>query len=1365
MEPEQKKILRPLCLELRHLLEGYYDSDGAWHGGDLEQRLASLGVWWERDPMPLEKLPNLSAEDRRARELVDAYLALRAEAGVSRKEAVEEFVRETAYTWATRLLLLRCMEARGLIDEVVVAKEVYGGRSLAQMRLCRDQPALCTGEDGGLFPTLAAAFAEHARRLPEVFDPAAPGVALRPSTAALQRCVALLSGTAPVSGRQTADDEVFSAPDALGWAYQYWNAEEKDRVFERVRTVKGAKITGAEIVPATQLYTEPYMVKFLVQNSLGAYWQQFHPDSDLADGWEFYVRDADRAPVKAKNVESMTFLDPACGSGHFLLEAFDLFYQMYLAEGRVTEPEQVCRRILEKNLYGIDIDERAAQIARAALWMKAAEKVQGYRFAPKNLVATNLRLPPGKDHLETFLAAHPEDAELADALKAVLDGLAHADELGSLVQIEEPVKRAFSAMKVKRQTTFAAHGGDGAAWYTPPKTLEEWDAWQGGVVQRLADHFAAEAERATPAEAFFSRSAGQGLRLFDLLSRRYDVVAANPPYMGSGNMGPIVKQYVDQNYPRGKRDLYGAFILRNLQLSKPSGKVGMVTQQSWMFLSRYQDLRIGNNNRSNSPGDVNGVIGGSSIETIAHLGPRAFGEIGGAIVNVVLFVLSNLPASTSHNITSFRIISPNTPAEKDKLLRSTISDNQHPNRYYTSQSELKNIYGSPVAYWLAEEYLRLFEELPPVKEYALVREGLHTTDNNRYLRCFWEVSGSNDRWIPYIKGGGYKRWSGLEWLTVDWEGDGTRIRSMKAPVIPSYDLYFKHNFTYTDIANGVMGVRYFPSGRIFDAKGPVISLIDRSSGGCASILNSRIATYLLRALSPNLQFRTGYVNNIPIPSNFNRLSVIENVIIPLSLSLTEQSILESCFALQREKQPQNTIRACYLCLFESTIENITSILYDLSQSAINNCLAETGTPAGFFPLIASHDALPPFPDDLPPLPAEVLEYLAVHERIAPPPDELARIRARLRQLYEAGPGATVECAEEPAAGEGDEEAVVVGARIPIPPETFLEELSQKMELHPITVYHLLRDGIEREGWRCLPEERRVLADRYTVIVLRLLGHRWPKQVEAGEPMPDWADTDGIIPLVADGGGRMLLELVRERIVADGEDVHKAERYFEEVMGMPLGAWLSTAFFKHHTKQFKKRPVAWQLQSGPFTRRNTPAFACLLYCQAVDGDILHKVRTRYVGELRKRCETELRDIEGLTLRTEAQDRRARELTDRLAELRAFDAKLAEVAERGFTSAALDKIAKKEPLDQWCSPDGVRPSPATLEAFLQQEGAYTPDVNDGVRVNVAPLQKAGLLAGDVIAKKDVEKAIADRAEWRADERRWCREGKLPKCGWWS
>ncbi|MBW1738258.1 MAG: hypothetical protein JRJ69_12080 [Deltaproteobacteria bacterium] len=381
MDPAHKKILKAVSLELRHLLEGYYDRSDRWHPGDLELRLAAIGIRRDRDPVPEDELPHLSEVDREARRVVDAYLKLRNAAGINLADAVDEFVRETAYTWANRLLALRCMEARELIDEIILQKDVYGGRSLEHHRLAQREPELCTGDDDGLFEVLNRVFTRQAEYLPLLFDPKAPGVALRPSAAALKRCIALLSGTEAVNGQEPATSDIFRAPDALGWAYQYWNSEEKDRVFEKVRTKKGAKIEGADIIPATQLYTEPYMVKFLVQNSLGAMWVGMHPESKLYEKWEYYVRDADRAPVDNKPVKEISFLDPACGSGHFLLEAFDLLYDMYEEEGEITKPEEICRSILENNLFGIDIDERAVQIAEVALWMKAAEKAFEFKVS------------------------------------------------------------------------------------------------------------------------------------------------------------------------------------------------------------------------------------------------------------------------------------------------------------------------------------------------------------------------------------------------------------------------------------------------------------------------------------------------------------------------------------------------------------------------------------------------------------------------------------------------------------------------------------------------------------------------------------------------------------------------------------------------------------------------------------------------------------------------------------------------------------------------------------------------------------------------------------------------------------------------
>jgi SAM-dependent methyltransferase len=665
MEANLKGCLKAVVLELRRQLEGSYDAQGNWQPGDLERRLAAIGVRRDRPSVPADELPHLPKEDRDARRVVDAFLESRAEAGVGRSEAIAEFVTKSAYTWANRLLALRCMEARGLIDEVILQKEVYGGRSLQHNRLAKREPGRCAGEDEGLFAVLFDEFQRRAEELPLLFNPKAPEVALRPSVAALKRCIGLLSGTEAPKGQDAATDEVFIAPDALGWAYRYWNTDEKDRVFEKVRTKKGAKIEGAEIIPATCIYTEPYIVRFLVQNSLGALWVGMHPASRLPAKWDYFVQQADRAAVRKKPVREITFLDPACGSGHFLLEAFDLFYDMYLEEGQITDPSEICAAILERNLYGIDIDERAVQIAALALVMKAKEKA--VRFVPRrvNLVATNIRLASGKDHLEAFLRKHPEDVELKPALLTILDGLAHADELGSLLQIEEPVERELRHIREKLggQLTFAG-----------PKTEEDWAAWKAGVIERLRQHFESEAQAPDLMQALFGEAGAKGVSLVEVLARRYDVVAANPPYMGSKNMGTVVKKHVERHFPAGKRDLYAAFILRCLELAATGGRVAMVTQQSWMFLRSFADLRaLDEGKMRRAPRAFRGVLRDTCVEALAHLGEHAFAETAAAGAFVAMFVLRKAEPGKDHRLTAFRLVGPKSPEEKDALLREAIA--------------------------------------------------------------------------------------------------------------------------------------------------------------------------------------------------------------------------------------------------------------------------------------------------------------------------------------------------------------------------------------------------------------------------------------------------------------------------------------------------------------------------------------------------------------------------------------------------------------------------------------------------------------------------------------------------------------------
>jgi hypothetical protein len=676
MEPQAKSRLKSIVIKLRHILEGHCDAQGGRHPGDLENRLAFLGIRRDHTSRPTESLSYLDEADRRARQVVDAYIA--EESGRTHEKAVGAFVQETAYTWANRLLALRCMEARGLIDEVILQKESYGGRSLKHHRLARQNPAACAGEDDGLYTVLAEEFGRRADdHLRQLFNEHDPMIALRPGVAALKQCIGLLS----------APDEVFTAPDALGWAYQYWNTEEKDRVFDRVRTVKGTKIANSDIIPATQLYTEPYMVKYLVQNSLGALWMAMYPDSGLCRTWEYYVPDVDRPTVPAKPVEEIVFLDPCAGSGHFLLEAFDLFYVMYLEAGH-TDPGRICDAILSRNLYGIDIDERAIQIAGLALFMKAREKASDFKPSRINLVATNVHAAGGKDHLAAFLKKHPEATPLRPALHLIFESLAHAGELGSLLQIEEPVEREFQALKTRHDAPKSGPPAQIDLFLQTAKPRQAaipfgsqtYDQWKQGVLDRLKEHFRTEGAAPDFSSRFFGETAEKGLHLFDFLSRRYDVVATNPPYMGSKNMGPVLKRYVESRFPAGKRDLYAAFILRCIELAKPdTGRVAMVTQQSWMFLRSFADLRALDGDKLETATGFTGILRETTIETLAHLGEHAFQDSSAAGAFVVLFTLEKGPPSDDHRLTAFRLIGPKSPEEKDRLLRQALQSMKNGN--------------------------------------------------------------------------------------------------------------------------------------------------------------------------------------------------------------------------------------------------------------------------------------------------------------------------------------------------------------------------------------------------------------------------------------------------------------------------------------------------------------------------------------------------------------------------------------------------------------------------------------------------------------------------------------------------------------
>jgi len=1511
METAHKKVLKSISLDLRHLLEGAYDAAGRWCPGDLEQRLAAIGVRRDREPVAVDELPHLSPADCKARQIVDAYLELRADAGVGRAEAVAEFVRETAYTWANRLIALRCMEARDLIDEVILQKAAYGGRSLEHHRLAQRQPGLCAGEDDGLLAVLDKVFAEQADRQPMLFDPAAPGVTLKPSAAAIKRCLALLSDSQKVGDQVVATSDVFKAPDALGWAYQYWNTEEKDRVFEKVRTQKGAKIEGADIIPATQLYTEPYMVKFLVQNSLGAIWMGMYPESRLCEKWEYYVRNTERASVEKKPVAEITFLDPAGGSGHFLLEGFDLFYDMYMEEGRITDPEAICRSILENNLFSVDIDARAVQIAEVALWMKAAERAFGFEGKPTNLVAavaSHLKGPLW----EKFLAGFESEPSVARVLRKFGQAMEHIDELGSLARPDEDLRAIIHeehatweqqvTQKKEANFLFSDMAEDKLSGQLPFHEVSDEEFGERMLYRaKAAIHtFTQDAHAAGNVQnEYLASEAAVGFKLFDVLGRKYDVVAANPPYMGTTQLSPTVSAVVARH--ANSPDLYCALMLRWLDLQVPNGIAALVTRADYLTQAECEELR-------------SQLLARTSIQILVRLENRVFRDLSNP--NAIFFSMQvhSVPRVSSPRLVHISVDSGEFEGKASELA-NRISLNQ---TALVAQQAFENLPRHSFALNLPEWGYIAYTSHPMFHQFAAARQGLITGDTSRFLRFRWEIlKCSTKRWKLYAKGGEFCRWFGNDCWAVDWGHDGSRLRHFvdrstgkSRSRVQNTAYYGREGLTWSSQTVSAFATRILEPGSIFDTTGSSAFLLAQSDTEAnrlklMGVLNSPCFGVLFRSVQPGVHFGEGYLENLPCPHPASLPEALAEAVSRCIYHQMEVASFDICSSRFRPQEGcgSSGVRDAAAKLILSKLDQEAEVyaaelaVWDLGEEAL-------GVPRDSRTTHIRANLITGFDDS-----------------------------AFLERLWRSTSSPTAEL--QLATQSGFEDACVrTGAR----PE------AGRSILDTVTPGTIPADTLQDAATALLDPP-----------ILSSLGYHWPNERVLARSKPV---TDGIIPVTHDTDEPAVLDRLRERFGEnDGSDaVAPIEREFAELLGKSVDQWLELDFFAHHVSQFKRRPIAWQIQSGKFSARTKPAFACLVYYHKLDGDLLEKLRTQYVGPLRQRWETELRGIESVapSARSERQTTRRSELGDLIKELQDFDACLRTVQESGFETPLLRQFAvedallcmkarwlrrlsetiqagplagwkteartdvhddlpgwideamahldyhcsrvtpeewgsaddpmppslaaricenpaslvasalghanavwsgrlneevlaplrremseKKESLkeiqarlkeltdrdrelkadlkdeeqrlkreikklkekidgitagadrlrkkivawqcreaagwepwlaaqpmyDAISSVDGRRRPPTTVPEWITQERSYVPDINDGVRVNIAPVQKAGLLAADVLATRDLDKAIADRAEWRTDERRWCREGKLPQPGWWQ
>lgn len=592
----------------------------------------------------------------------------------------------------------------------------------------------------------------------------------------------------------------------IGWLYQYYNSEPKDRVFANLK--KNIKISAADIPAATQLFTPDWIVRYMVENSLGRLWTEGHGKPENAN-WKYYLKEAEqenivkseleklRAAYREIQPEQIKIIDPCMGSGHILVYAFDVLIDIYTACG--WSERDAAKSILRNNLYGLDIDRRAYQLAYFAVMMKARQ------YNRRILSAEN------QPNLANFAdVMHVNTSLLSGSLRKFAEQFQFADTYGSLMTV------------------------------TKPAGLDE-------AVSAFLPTFGMQAEQLE-----------MMMRVAQILTQKYDVVCTNPPYMGGSGMNATLSTYVKKNFPDSKSDLFACFMEKCGQLIKRNGLYAMITQHAWMFLSSYEKLRE--------------KLKMHSIVDMAHLGARAFDEIGGEVVQTTAFVSCGRRVADFKG-TYVRLVDIVGEWEKEAAYRS----GNH--RYTAKQENFSKIPGSPIAYWVSEKIFDLYINYPALGSIASPRKGNSTSNNDRFLRRWFEVNKQKmnlhcekltiettlkKRWFPYNKGGGYRKWYGFNEYLIDWYNDAAEIRKIKTAVIANYQYFMKPGLTWSTLTSNNFSIRWFDEGFIFDNGGCCIFDLGNKRKYLCALLNSKVFAYIFSQLNPTLNFQSGEVAKFPI---------------------------------------------------------------------------------------------------------------------------------------------------------------------------------------------------------------------------------------------------------------------------------------------------------------------------------------------------------------------------------------------------------------------------------------------------------------------------------------------------------------------
>lgn len=1115
----------------------------------------------------------------------------------AREQGFDVLVEHCAYTWFNRLCAIRYMEIHGyldhgfrmlshpdnptgfeVLDHVPEVAEVLLPEKKAQLV----EMKLSGNQDEAIYRELllAQCHALH-RAMPFLFEAVDDEAELLlPDN--LTRTDSILRGL--VDGIPPEDwDDV----EVIGWLYQFYISEKKDAVIGKV-------VKSEDIPAATQLFTPNWIVQYLVQNSVGRQWLQTYPDSPLKGKMDYYIEPAEQTPeVQAQlaaitpasiEPESIKVLDPACGSGHILIEAYNVLKNIY--EERGYRARDIPQLILENNIFGLDIDDRAAQLSGFALLMMARQDDRRIftRDVRLNIVSLQESLhldiaklwqqlnfhqqnqtgSMGDMFAENTTLTHTDSAEY-QLLMRTLKRIVNAKTLGSLIQVpqeEEAELKAFlgALYRLEQEGDFQQKA---AAKVFIPYIQQAW-----------------------------------------ILAQRYDAVVANPPYMGSKGMNGELKEFAKNNFPDSKSDLFAMFIERGFCWLNDVGFNSMVTMQSWMFLSSFENMR-------------KNTLNNNTIETMVHMGNGVMKIAFGT--NATVFRNTNIPSYQG----SFSY------ADNDD-----INEEGYPEEFPVKNERLKNaaasdfkkIPGAPIAYWVSDIYRDIFIETPALSSIAKPRQGLATSDNNRFLKLWYEPSlrkinfsakdradalNSQAKWFPCQKGGSYRKWFGNHEYLVNWENDGRELLDFAASLygsptrtIKNIPFYFREGATWSTISSSDFSIRYSPTGFISETKGAVCFADDKDI--LLSVLgfgNSKLVNYFLKSLSPTLDYHEGPIGKLPFKGKLEA-QVLENVVTLIDISEEDWNTEETSWGFKKHPITKldnlNYLQASFE-VFKNDAQETIIRTQQLEEFNNKEIIREYGLETELnYKVSLEEITLTVNPD---------YKYSGTTD------DKSGRMQSdSLSSLLSYAIGCMMG-----------------------------------------------RYSLDHEGLVYAHEGNK----GFTELVAEGTYKTFP------------ADNDGILPLMDDEwfdddvtsrvkefvrtvwGEEHLqenLEFIAESLCLYAIKPKKSESAIDTIR-----RYLSTQFWKDHLKMYKKRPIYWLFSSG-----KEKAFECLVYLHRYNDATLARMRTEYVVPLLARYQANIdrlnEQVDGASSGEATRLKRERDnLSKKFNELRSFDDRLRHYAD--------------------------------------------------------------------------------------------------------